>query len=398
MKANKAIRILLAAALALPSAAWAQETIRIVSSLPRTGSSSQQSQSTVNGIRMAIDEAGGTVAGFIIAYEDWDDASPERGTWDPAMEATNADKAIRDPDVMAYIGTLNSGAAKISMPKLNAAGLVMVSPSNTWPGLTKPGTGEDNEPMVYRPSGKVSFFRVMPADDIQGRVAAEWAKELGATKAFILHDRELYGQGIAKIFQSTAAHIGLEVVGFEGIDPRASNFRPLVTKMRQVGADVVFLGATVQTSSCQVAKDMRSGGLKDVKLIVPDACFERSFIEGAGERNVNGTTFVTFGGVPPQQLTGKGKAFYEAYKARFQTEPESFAVYGYEAANVVLAAIARAGKKDRAAIIEQIAATKDFDGALGKWSFDENGDTTLTTMSGNAVQNGKFEFVKLLGQ
>ena len=115
--------------------------IKIVSSLPRTGSANAQSTTLVNGIRMAIEEAGGKIGDFTIAYEDWDDASPERGQWDPAVEAANAQKAVQDPDIMAYIGTYNSGAAKIAMPILNKASLVMVSPANTYPGLTKPGTG-----------------------------------------------------------------------------------------------------------------------------------------------------------------------------------------------------------------------------------------------------------------
>lgn len=397
MKRTIAVAVLAGAAL-LSGGPVCADVVKLVSSLPQTGSSAQQSQSTINGIQMAIDEVGGKVAGFDVVLEPMDDASPERGAWDPALEAANADKAIRDLDVVAYIGTLNSGSAKISMPKLNAAGLAMVSPANTWPGLTKPGVGEANEPAVYRPSGKVTFFRVMPADDLQGKVAAEWAKELGAKKVFLLHDKELYGKGIATIFQKTAESIGLPVAGFEGIDPRASNYRAIVTKIRQTGADLVFYGGTVQSNAGQLVKDLRTGGLKTCKFMVPDACFERSFIEAAGPQNVNNDTYITFGGVPPAQLTGKGKAFYEAYKAKYGNEPEGYAVYGYEAAKVVLTAVERAGSKDRAAIIEQIAAIRDFDGALGKWSFDANGDTTLTTMSGNTVENGEFKYVKLLGQ
>jgi hypothetical protein len=89
-------------------------------------------------------------------------------------------------DVMAYIGTYNSGAAKIAMPKLNQAGLVMISPANTWPGLTKPGIGEPNEPMVYRPTGKINYFRVVPADDIQGRRRRRVVQGTGGKKVFIL--------------------------------------------------------------------------------------------------------------------------------------------------------------------------------------------------------------------
>ncbi len=371
-------------------------TIKIVSSLPRTGSANSQSSSIVNGIKLAIDDVGASVAGFKISYEDWDDASPERGAWDPAIETANADRAVNDADVMAYIGTYNSGAAKISMPKLNQAGLVMVSPANTWPGLTKPGIGEPNEPMVYRPSGKVSFFRVVPADDIQGYVAVLWAKELGVKRAFVLHDRELYGKGIASIFIKEAAKHDIQILGIEGIDPKAANYRSLATKIRQTAPDLVYFGGTTQTNAGQLVKDLRASGMK-VKFMIPDGCFETPFIDAAGKENVEGTAFITFGGIPTSKLEGNGKKFYEAYKARYQSEPEGYAAYGYEAMRVVLDGIRRAGKKDRAAIVQAVAATKDFDGALGRWSFDENGDTTLKTMSANTVKGGKFEFVKILG-
>src|SRR5271170_5620781 len=258
------------------------QVIKIVSSLPRTGSATAQAQTMVNGIRMAIEEAGGKVGDFTIAYEDWDDASPERGQWDPAVEAQNAQKAVEDPDIMAYIGTYNSGAAKIAMPILNKASLVMVSPANTYPGLTKPGTGEANEPQVYRPSGKINYFRVVPADDIQGEVAAEWAKELGVKKVFVLHDRELYGKGVADVFKRACGRLGIQVVGYEGIDPKAANYRSLVTKIKSTDADMVYFGGTTQTNAGQLAKDLVSVGAR-AKFMVPDGCREQALIDAAGK-------------------------------------------------------------------------------------------------------------------
>jgi branched-chain amino acid transport system substrate-binding protein len=370
--------------------------IKIISSLPRTGSANSQSQTMVNGIRMAIEEAGGKIGDFTIAYEDWDDASPERGQWDPAVEAANAQKAVQDPDIMAYIGTYNSGAAKIAMPTLNKASLVMVSPANTYPGLTKPGTGEANEPQVYRPSGKINYFRVVPADDIQGEVAAEWAKELGVKKVFVLHDRELYGKGVADVFKRACARLGIQVVGYEGIDPKAANYRSLVTKIKSTDADMVYFGGTTQTNAGQIAKDLVAGGAK-VKLMVPDGCREQALIESAGKDNLDDRTYVTFGGLPPSQLQGRGKEFYEKYKKKFNAEPEAYAVYGYEAARVVLEGIKRAGKKDRAAITDAIANLRDFDGVLGKWSFDQNGDTSLKVMAVEEIKDGKFTPVKIVG-
>lgn len=370
--------------------------IKIVSSLPRTGSANAQTTTIVNGIKMALDEVGWKAGPFTLEYEDWDDASPQRQNWDPAVEAANADRAIKDPDVMVYLGTYNSGAAKISIPKLNQASLVMISPANTYPGLTKPGTGEANEPDIYRPSGRINYFRVVPADDIQGAVAADWAKKMGAKRAFILHDRELYGKGIADIFKKRAEEIGLKTVGYEGIDTKAANYKSLASKIRGENADLVYFGGTTQSNAGQLAKDLRSAGFAG-SLMVPDGCVENAFIESAGADSLNRRTFATFGGLPPEKLPGKGAEFYRKYKETYKSEPEVYSVYGYEAALVAVDAIRRAGKKDRAAILQAVAETKNFDGALGRWSFDANGDTTIKTMSGQAVRGGKYEFVEVLG-
>ncbi len=373
------------------------DVIKIVSSLPRTGSANGQTTSMVNGIKMAIAEVSGKIGDYTIAYEDWDDASPERGQWDPALEAANAQHAVKDTDVMAYIGTYNSGAAKISMPILNQAGIVMVSPANTYPGLTKPGTGEANEPAVYRPSGKINYFRVVPADDIQGDVAATFAKETGFKKVFILDDRELYGKGVAGVFERVAKKLGMTVAGHEGIDAKAANFRSLVTKIKSTGADLVYFGGTTQSGAGQLAKDLVAGGAK-VKIMMPDGCRETALIESAGQENLEGRAYVTFGGLPPSQLRGKGREFYEAYKKKYNAEPEAYAVYGYESGLVALTGIQRAGKKDREAIRAAVASLRDMDGALGKWSFDANGDTSVKVMVVEEIKNGQFVPVKIVGQ
>ncbi len=146
--------------------------VKIVSSLPRTGSAKAQTDSIVNGIRIALEEAHDKCGQFDVVYADWDDATAAAGQWTAEAETANARRAAHDPDVVAYIGTYNSGAAKIAMPILNRAGLLMISPANTWPGLTKPGKGDPGEPEIYRPTGKLNYTRVVPADDLQGPLAA----------------------------------------------------------------------------------------------------------------------------------------------------------------------------------------------------------------------------------
>ncbi len=377
------------------SSGYAETTLKIVSSLPKTGSANAQATSISNGIRLALKEVNSRVGDVTLQYEDWDDSSPARGSWDPAVEAANADKAIQDPSIVAYLGPYNSGAAKISMPKLNQAGLLMVSPAASWPGLTKPGLGEPNEPSIYRPTNKVTFFRVVPADDLQGDVGAQWAQELGVKSVYILHDGELYGKGVATMFKKGATARNFSVLGFDKIDPKASNYRSLAVKIKQTRPDLVYFGGTTQTNAGQLIKDLRATGISS-KFMVPDGCYETAFIESAGADAVQGNTYITFGGVPAKQLQGMGQKFYETYKATYNAEPEGYAAYGYEAAKVVIDAIGKAATKDRAGILASIAATRDFNGALGTWSFDANGDTTLRTMSGNMVENGAFVLSKVL--
>jgi len=161
----------------------------------------------VNGIKQALAETDSKACdGKIkIEYEVLDDATATAGKWDPSQVTSNANKVAADGSVVAAIGHYNSGAAKLSIPVLNQANVVMVSPANTYPGLTKPGKGEPKEPNIYYPTGTRNFTRVVPADDLQGAVAANWAKSLGVQKVYILDDQELYGKGIAEELKSSAA-------------------------------------------------------------------------------------------------------------------------------------------------------------------------------------------------
>jgi branched-chain amino acid transport system substrate-binding protein len=377
----------LAVGVMAPLAQAQSTTIKIVSSLPRTGSSKGQTDTIVNAMKMALDDAGNKAGDFTIAYEDMDDATPARGAWDAGKEAENANKAVADSDIMVYLGTFNSGAAKVSIPILNRANLVMISPANTYPGLTKPGKGEPNEPDIYYPTGTRNYARVVPADDLQGAVAANWAKSLGATNVYVLDDTELYGHGIAQVFADTAGKIGLGIAGGpEGIDSKASDYRALATKIRGTGADMVYYGGITQNNAAKLFKDLRAVLGNDIKLMGPDGINEQAFIDDAGDAAEG--VYMTFGGIGASQLTGKGADWYAAYKAKFSGEPDSYASYGYEAMNVALHAIATANTKDREAIRAAVMATSNFDGILGTWSFDANGDTSLTTMTGRQVVNG----------
>ena len=371
------------------------KTVKIISSLPMTGASRTQTVEIVNSIKMAIDET--KITNVTVLYDALDDATAAKGSWDAAQEAENARKAINDKQVVAYIGTYNSGAAKISIPLLNQAGLVMVSPANTYPGLTKgPEKGaEPDEPGKYYPNGKRNYARVVPADDIQGAVGATWAQELGAKKVYIVHDTELYGKGIADVFRAKAKALGLTEAGYEGAQ-KADNYRALANKIKDAGADLVYYGGIVDNNPAVLLKDLRAVA-PTVKFMGPDGINCSEFLKQAGPAATE--TYSTFGGVPPEKYTGKAADWLKNYNAKFNNNnPNPYAIYGYEAAKVVLAAIAKSGDKadDRATVQTNVMGTKDYDGVLGKWSFDAGGDTTLTQFSGSTAKSGAWAFVKEL--
>src|SRR6188474_2597272 len=161
--------------------------IHIYSSLPRQGTNTEQTNTLVEQIKATLD--GQKVGNFTIKYFDLDDSSAaNNGDWDGAVEQANANKVVADPDAMVYIGTYNSGAAKLSIPILNAACIVMISPANTYPGLTKvvEGVTQPGEPDLYYPGGYRSYARPIATDDVQGAAGAEWAKTQGKTKAYVL--------------------------------------------------------------------------------------------------------------------------------------------------------------------------------------------------------------------
>jgi branched-chain amino acid transport system substrate-binding protein len=312
----------------------------------------------------------------------------------------NAKTYAADKSIVAVIGTFNSGAAKLMIPILNPENLVMVSPANTYPGLTKPGKGEAGEPDTYYPNGTRNYSRVVPADDLQGAVAAQWAKDLGASKVYILDDQELYGKGVADVFDKTANEIGLTVLGHEGIDGKAADYKALATKIKDAGPDLVYFGGITQNNAGQLVKDIRNVGFEGI-FMGPDGIAEEAFIEAAGDA-ADGV-YTTFGGVPPDALEGKSAEWRDTYKAKFGANPEVYTIYGYVAATVLMDTFERicaAGgdPTNREVVRKAVFETKDFDSILGKFSIDANGDTTITTMSGSQVQGGEFKFVTLLGK
>jgi branched-chain amino acid transport system substrate-binding protein len=359
-----------------------------------------EGQSMLDAVNLALqhyleDNDGVGPAGFTVEIVALDDASPTTGSWDGTIEAENAQRCVNDPACMVYFGTYNSGAAKVSMPITNEAGIAMITPANTYPGLTKPW--DAGEPEIYRPSGEVNYFRTNASDDLQGFSGASWAYCQGFERVYVLDDRQLYGKGIADAFVQRAEEIGLEIVGRDGVESGDIDFRTLLTNVRASGADMVYGGFVIDSGGTQVIQQMDALGLFDagVKFMGPDGLVNPALVEQVGGADVvNGKVVLTFPGLAPQQLTSEaGVRFLEDFVEIYGYEPSPWSTYAYQAMQVVLATIETAGEADRAMILETMRATADFEGITGTFSFDENGDPTLTAMGGNEIVDGEILYV-----
>jgi branched-chain amino acid transport system substrate-binding protein len=351
--------------------------IHIYSSLPLEGTSLPQSTAIVNELKAVLD--GQKIGNFTIKYTSLDDASAAKGgDWDGAVEQSNANKATSDPDTMVYIGTYNSGAAKLSIPILGKACLVMFSPANSYPGLTKAveGVTEAGEPDSYYPLHYRNYARDINTDDAQGGASSEWAFSLGFKKAYVIDDGQTYGSGIGRAWAKHFGSIGGTVVSpngaSESYDPKATDYNALAQKIKSSGADVVFVGAITGQGTAKLWKDIKAAN-PSVTMFGPDGVNEKSWFDGAGSAAKG--TYLTFGGVDVSQLTGTGKTWVDAYKAaNGGTQPPFYAAYGHAAAEVVLAGLKKANTNDRWLVLQAIMGTTDLDTVIGKFTLDANGD------------------------
>ncbi|HET8569641.1 MAG TPA: branched-chain amino acid ABC transporter substrate-binding protein [Candidatus Limnocylindria bacterium] len=356
-------------------------TVKIVSSFPLQGPGRSVAIQLVNAIRMALDEQGGKAGTTTVLYESFDGASAAQQGWDGGVEAENARRAARDPSVVAYIGTFNSGAAQVSIPITCAANLVMISPANTYSGLTR--AAEPGEPGKYYPGCARNYARVVAPDDAQGAAGARWARKLGLRRAFVVHDGGLYGRVLSEAFRAEARRVGIEEVGYDAA-PRAQEFRALADRVAASGADLLYYGGTIEANPGFLLRDLRRAR-PEVSFMAPDGVIDPRFTEQAGAAALG--AYVTAGLVSPSNYAGKAKLWAETYAAKHDAAPFAYTMYAYEATKAVLAAIAGAGDRagDRAVVRDRLMGTRDFAGVIGTWSFDANGDISLISLAGLRV-------------
>ena len=354
-------------------------TVDVYSSLPLQGASKAQTGALQQGIALAFDNADNKAGDTTIKYTSLDDSTAQAGNWDPAQVAANARKAAQDKAAVAYIGEFNSGASAISIPILNQAGLGMISPANTYPGLTtsEPGT-EPGEPDKYYPTGKRNYARIVPRDKIQAAALTQLFKEDGCTSVAIANDKETYGAGLARIvvLDNKAANIKTSNTG---IQKDAPNYRSYAAGLKAAGVDCFLFSGVTANGAVQINKDV-GAALPDAKLYGPDGTCESGFTnpKSKGIPAALAPRFKCTVATLAIKDTPGGAQFLKDFQAKYNvSNPDPYAIYGYAAAQLVLDTI-KAGGTTKEDFITKLFETKDIESVLGTYSIDANGDTSLT--------------------
>ena len=374
----------------------ASGTVNVYSSLPLQGASRPQTTAMVQGIELALEQAGGKAGEVSVKYQSLDDSTAQAGTWTPEATSANARKVAQDDKAVAYIGEFNSGASAISMPILNEAAVPQISPANTAVGLTSDEPGADaGEPDKYYPTGERHYLRIVPKDTIQGAALATVMKEDGCTSVAMANDKEVYGAGLSRNIENSLEEQGVELAFNEGIDPKASNFRSLAGRAKSEGADCFVFSGITANGGVQIFKDF-AAALPEAKLYGPDGVAESGFSdpkEGGIPNNVAKKVKVTVATLDPESYPPEGQEFFKQFEEKYgENNPDPYAIYGYEAMSLVLDAIERAGSTDKADVLTALFDTKDRQSVLGQYSIDENGDTTLTDYGVYTIEGGELTF------
>lgn len=339
------------------------ETLTAYVSAPLQGERAAEGRGIVNGAKLALADAGGKVGGLRVDGVYLDDT--RKGRWSLARTAANARRAVEDVTAIGYIGELDSGATRVSLPITNQAEMVQISPGSTAVDLTRIPPVDDLEPERYRPSDKQTFARVVPDDEVQARAAALWAKRMGARRVLVAYDGFPFAQVLREAFTEEAVRLGIGIAR----SPARSD-------------EVYFAGYASNATKGLSASSGRP-------VISSDELLAPTFLRN--HSSLVPRLHLTSPYVDPSRLPALGQRFVRAYARRYGHEPEPAAAYGYEAMALLLDAIKRAGDSgdQRDAVIDNVLSTSNRHSILGTYTIDGNGDTTLDRISGYEVRNGR---------
>jgi branched-chain amino acid transport system substrate-binding protein len=370
--------------------------LTVYSSLPLQGPSASISQEIVNGERLALAQAGGHIGPLKVGYVSLDDANPKTGALDPSATSTDAKTAAQDTTTIAYLGEYGSEATAVSLPLINAAGILQVSPGSPYIGLTSSLDAGQDEPERFYPSGKRTFGRLALGDRAQSIAQAKLMRSLGVRRLYVLDDQNPFQAPLAQLVATEAEKAGIAVAAHDSIvTTPGSVFTGEIEKIQRSKAQAVFFAGGGGAGTVALWRALHRADSR-LLLIGSSALATPAFASAIGPAGTS--TYLTTPVLAPGLYPPAAARVLRDYSRQFGGRPGAYALYGFEAMSVVLDAIRAAGSRgnDRQAVIDSFFATANRDSVLGRYSMQPDGETTLSRYGVDRVAGGRAQFLRAL--
>jgi len=367
--------------------------LTVYSSLPLQGPSGAVSQQIVNGEKLALYDAGGHVGPFKVSYDSQDDSSPTSGQWDPSVTAADAKTAADDPSTIAYLGDYNSAATAISLPLINAAGILQISPASPYGGLTSSLYAGQDEPERFYPTGKRNFAHLQPGDRAQAQAQVRLMSDLHVSKVYVLDDQDPFELSLAQMVVSDSEQAGISIAAHDSLDTTATtSFAGETSKIAQSGAQAVFFAGGTTPEIVALWKQLHSADPR-LWLLGPSTMVNATFTSAIGSGPA-ARTLLTTPVLPVDMYPASSRYVLADYRRQFHEQPEAYALFGYAAMSATLQAIRHAGKRgsNRQAVIDALFAAGERDSVIGRYAIEPDGETTLSSYGVDRVAAGKPVF------
>jgi branched-chain amino acid transport system substrate-binding protein len=295
---------------------------------------------------------------------------------DAAQAPAVARKVIQDDAVIGVVGPIFGSTTNAVGPLYTEAHIPMLTMGTAAELATKGWT----------------MFRVVPNDDLQAAAVADYlVKALQLKKIAVIDDGTQYGHGLGEAVKAQVRKDGGEVVAEEAIDPNADDYSSTIAKLMANGAEGVFLGASVNTETV-FNRQLVEAGFKGA-FFAPDGSLSPDFVKLAGPGS-EGTYFTCQCAPVPEYggpTSGPLADFVSAYQKQFDASAQAYSAEGYDAANMIIAAI-RSGVRDRDGLLNYLR-TQAYQGTTRTYKFQANGEPEGTTINVYQIKEGKIAWL-----
>jgi branched-chain amino acid transport system substrate-binding protein len=373
----KLLPIVAATVALLAGTATAQDMVVKIGHVgPTSGAIAHLGKDNENGARMAIDDLnakGVTIGGKKVKFE----LLAEDDAGDPKQGTAAAQKLV-DAKVNGVIGHLNSGTSIPASKIYSDAGIPQISPSATNPKFTR--------------NGYKTTFRVV-ADDVHlgGTLGKYAVKELKAKTVAVIDDRTAYGQGVADEFEKGVKGAGGKSVAREFTNDKATDFTAILTSIKAKKPDVVFFGG-MDAVAGPMLRQMKQLGI-EAKFMGGDGICSGELPKLAAGAMADGQVVCAEAGGIDEKDAAAVKAmadFREKFKAKFNADVQIYSPYVYDALNLMVAAMVKAGSAEPAKYLPVLAKTEGYKGVTGTIAFDNKGDIKNGALTLHSYKDGKL--------